>query len=179
MTGREWPGRDADYSGRVARAEFLLRPATLEDAEGAGAMHYASFVEAYTGLADASFWARASRERSIEGWRRMLQDGLEATIAEIEGSTVGLAITGPAVARGDLPPSRERELTNLYVLERHQGLGTALLEAVLPPGTSAQLWVARGNPRAVRFYERHGFAADGATDEGSTFGEIAAQRMVR
>jgi hypothetical protein len=45
-------------------------------------------------------------------------------------------------------------------------------------GSPAQLWVARGNPRAARFYERNGFVPDGATDDGS-FGGIAALRLVR
>ena len=51
--------------------------------------------------------------------------------------------------------------------------------AVLPPGSPAELWVASGNPRAVRFYERNGFTPDGTTDDGSAFGGIAALRMLR
>lgn len=112
-------------------ADVDLRPAVPSDAEAAGAMHFASFVETYSELADAEF--------------------------------------------------RERELTNLYVLARYQGagIGRVLLEAVLPVGAPAQLWVARGNPRAVRFYEREGFTADGASVDGAGFGGIAALRMVR
>lgn len=161
--------------------EVRLRPAVPDDAEDAGAMHYASFVETYADLADAGFWRRASRERSIENWRTMLSTGVEAMLAEADGSIVGVAITAPAVPRGEVAPLRGLELTNLYVLARHQGsgIGQDLLDAVLPAGAAAQLWVARGNPRAVRFYERNGFTADGAEDDGSAFGGIAALRMVR
>lgn len=41
-------------------------------------------------------------------------------------------------------------------------LGQALLETVLPAGTSAQLWAVESNPRGRRFYERNGFLADDA-----------------
>jgi GNAT superfamily N-acetyltransferase len=42
------------------------------------------------------------------------------------------------------------------------GVGHALLEAATG-GSPAYLWVLDGNVRAIGFYERHGFAFDGAT----------------
>lgn len=144
-------------------------------------MHFASFVETYSDLAAPAFWERATQERSIENWQRMLDGGTPAMLAEVGGTVVGLAVVAAAVTRDEIAPVRELELTNLYVLGRHQGsgIGAALLEAVLPAGASAQLWVAQANPHAVRFYERHGFAADGARVDGSGFGGIAALRMAR
>lgn len=169
------------YPSRMSAPTARLRPALLEDAESAGAMHLASFVETDSELAPAAFWEHATPERSIENWRRMLGSGIGATLAEVDGRIVGLAIVQPAAARGEIAAVREQELTNLYVLQSHHGtgIGQALLEAVLPAGAPAQLWVARGNPRAVRFYERNHFAADGAETDGATFGGIAALRMVR
>ncbi|SFK42698.1 GNAT family N-acetyltransferase [Cellulomonas sp. KH9] len=160
---------------------MLLRRAVPADAERAGTVHFTSWVETFTGLASPEFWARASQERSIATWRRLLDDGLDATLAEVDGEVVGLAIVGEATARNGHEPVRERELSNLYVLAAHHGtgIGQALLDAVLPRAAPAQLWAARGNPRAVRFYERNGFAADGATDDGSSFGGIEAVRLVR
>ena len=165
----------------MTAAEVRLRPAAPADAESAGAMHFASFVETYSELAAPDFWDRATDERSIENWRRMLAGGVPAMLAEVDSAIVGLAMVAPAVTRDGIEPVRERELTNLYVLAQHQGrgIGRALLEAVLPAGAPAQLWVAQGNPPAVRFYERHGFVADGATVDGSGFGGIAALRMAR
>jgi GNAT superfamily N-acetyltransferase len=165
----------------MPRSEPVLRRATPDDAEGAGSVHYASWVEAYTGLASPSFWERASQEHSVASWRRMLENGLDATVAEVDGAIVGLAIAGDARRTGSHAPVRDRELNNLYVLEAHYGtgIGQALLDAVLPPGTPAQLWVAEANPRACRFYERNGFARDGATDPGAAFGGITVVRMVR
>jgi GNAT superfamily N-acetyltransferase len=110
-----------------------------------------------------------------------VEDGLDATVAEVDGEIVGFAIVGDSHESGSHPPVRERELSNLYVLAAHHGTGTgqALLDAVQPPGAPAQLWAAQANPRPRRFYERNGFVPDGATDDGATFGGIAAIRMVR
>lgn len=51
----------------------------------------------------------------------------------------------------------------MYVRPDHHGtgVGTLLLEAVLPT-RPAELWVVEANPRARRFYEKHGFVPDGA-----------------
>ncbi|GAA4843319.1 GNAT family N-acetyltransferase [Luteimicrobium xylanilyticum] len=159
----------------------VLRAAVLEDADAVGLVHYTSWVETYTGLASTEFWERASAERSAAWWRGLIERGYPATVAEVDGEIVGLALAGESRATGGHEPVRDRELSNLYVLAAHhgRGLGRVLLDAVVPPGTPAQLWVASGNPRAVRFYERNGFEPDGATDDGARFGGIAALRMVR
>ena len=124
-------------------------------------MHYASFVETYADLADAGFWRRANRERSIENWRTMLSTGVEAMLAEADGSIVGVAITAPAVPRGKVAPLRGLELTNLYVLARHQGsgIGQDLLDAVLPAVHAAQWSCAATRGRcatAQRLHRRRG-----------------------
>jgi GNAT superfamily N-acetyltransferase len=62
--------------------------------------------------------------------------------------------------------------------ERHgTGIGALLLDAVLPPARPAELWAAEADPRARRFYEKHGFTPDGAslTDDLN----FALIRMVR
>ncbi|WP_255372045.1 N-acetyltransferase [Cellulosimicrobium sp. CUA-896] len=80
------------------------------------------------------------------------------------------------------PPVRELELHSLYVLAvwHGTGVGTALLEAAVPPGTPAELWVAESNGRARSFYRRHGFEADGTREASAPrFGGLAEIRMVR
>ena len=56
------------------------------------------------------------------------------------------------------------------------GLGHRLLVATLGE-RAAYLWVLAGNDRATGFYERHGFALDGAVDDGDAHGRHL--RMVR
>lgn len=169
------------YGRDMGIGDVVIRRAALEDAESVGTMHYASFVETYSSLASEDFWARASAQRSIENWERLLRSGFAASVAEVDRSVVGVAAAGEAVSRGEVQPVRDRELSNLYVLESHHGtgIGQALLGEVVPPGTAAQLWLARDNPRALRFYERNGFAPDGAENDGSGFGGIRAVRLVR
>ncbi|MEU4360523.1 GNAT family N-acetyltransferase [Promicromonospora sp. NPDC023987] len=74
---------------------------------------------------------------------------------------------------------RSDELWALYVLSERHGTGIAalLLDKALPLTAPAELWVSDANPRARRFYEKHGFTPDGTrfTDDLN----FAFIRMVR
>lgn len=67
---------------------------------------------------------------------------------------------------------REREIVQLYVdsFFAGQGIGGALLDFALQHFEIAYLWVLEKNPRAVAFYERHGFRYNGVWkyEEGTT-----------
>jgi hypothetical protein len=52
------------------------------------------------------------------------------------------------------------------------------IEAVLQDDP-AQLWVLRGNHRAIAFYERNGFAADGVVFIDQSEPSLVELRMVR
>src|SRR5699024_9423776 len=105
--------------------------------------------------------------RRIEHWTRWLTPGTpEADEGRFRvgrdaaGTVVGLAASGPPQ---DAEPVRERELSVLYVEAAWHGTGLAQdLVASLLGDAPASLWVAEDNPRARRFYEKLGFAADGA-----------------
>jgi GNAT superfamily N-acetyltransferase len=69
------------------------------------------------------------------------------------------------------------EIAGLYVHPDHwsKRVGHALIiraeQELLATGWSeAYLWVLRGNDRAVRFYERHGWRADGEEKFGDAGG---------
>jgi ribosomal protein S18 acetylase RimI-like enzyme len=104
-------------------------------------------------------------ERSWESWRDQA-DGTAAgverctLIAFADGTPVGIA----SVYR-DSAETDEGELLQFWVRPnwRSRGIGRALLEALVQWGAESGvrwLWagVAAGNDRAVRFYERQGFA---------------------
>lgn len=79
------------------------------------------------------------------------------------------------------PPPVSYHLDKLYALPRAHGtgVGQALLEAALPPGEPAYLWVLRGNPRAERFYRRNGFVDEGyAATSGPAWFHRPMFRMV-
>ena len=94
--------------------------------------------------------------------REVLLREFEVWLAEVDGAPVGfLALMRPDV------------LGHLYIAAPYtgHGLGGRLLELAqeqLPEGL--QLWAFQSNTGALRFYERHGFAAvewtDGDNEEG-------------
>jgi GNAT superfamily N-acetyltransferase len=95
-------------------------------------------------------------------------------VASYEGMLIGIAMSGPTLADAD-------GLQKLYLLYAYaafhgSGVGTALLNAVIAPTASAELWVADPNPRAQAFYRKNGFVADGSvkTEDG-----LRSVRMVR
>ncbi len=96
-------------------------------------------------------------------------------IAEVGDAVVGVAMAGPPE-----PPALpwRSHLYVLYVLAAHHGtgIGADLLDAVVPPGSSAALWVASENPRALAFYRKHGFVTDGTVQVDDGVREL---RMVR
>lgn len=177
-----WPGTAAAWvrwQGDPDRS-FTLRPAMAEDAYGCAMVHHTSWVETYSALLPAAHWETDTLERRTATWQRWLDGGFAVTVAESADQIIGFAMTHTGRQIGAHEPVRDRELYSLYVLSAHHGSGAgqALLDAVLPADVPAQLWVAAENPRARRFYERNGFAADGArfVDEMLDLAEV---RLVR
>lgn len=155
---------------------FHLRLATSGDAEGCAFVHHTAWVETYSELLPAHHWESDTLPLRTESWRRRLDGGQTVAVAESGGQIIGFAMTTPARTIGMHEPVRAVELSSLYVLAAHHGTGAghALLDAVLLPGSPAQLWVLEKNPRARRFYERHGFCFDGTryVDERLSLTEV-------
>lgn len=164
----------------AAPSSAVIRPATSDDAPGCAFVHHRSWVETYSALLRAEHWEADTVERRTATWQEWLAGELTVIVAEASGRGVGIAFANAGRAIGEHPPVRDRELWLLYVLSAHHGtgVGQALLDAVLPPGTPAQLWVAKENPRARRFYERNGFLADGARHVDDRVG-LTSVRHVR
>ena len=131
------------------------------------AIRVAGWHAAYGGLVDADFLrSYAVEEERVarrEAWLAAPVDGQVMLVAEDGGVLRGMAF---------LLPSRDddlddvAELAALYVEPscRFSGIGSALLVegfARMPQPAQA-LWVLEGNAPARRFYERHGFVADGS-----------------
>ncbi len=157
-----------------------VRAAVEGDVPLMARLHVESWRETYRGvmpdavLDDPEFIPR--RERF---WTAALTDPRYAAnriaVAEREGSLIGIAMAGPVI-ESDVKWAAQLYVLYTYAAVHGLGAGAALLDAVIEPKTSAGLWVAAPNPRAQKFYRKHGFLPDGANNVEDGVGEI---RMVR
>lgn len=156
---------------------WAVRAATVDDASGIARVHIRSWQETYVALVEPGELGDLSVERRAERWARDLADGSEAWVAECEGAVIGFSSTSGDHAERPRPV----ELGMLYVLaEFHgNGAGQALLDAAIGD-SPAFLFVARDNPRAIRFYERNRFVFDGVSEQFAfRHTPITSVRMVR
>lgn len=143
-----------------------VRPAVPADAAGLARVHIAAWRSAYVGIMPDAYLAELDEARFARGWERAIDEGVStALVGTIDGVVRGFATFG--VARDDEPvEDAQLYAFNLHPIAFGSGLATALhgeaLDALGAEGhTGAHLWVAEANPRARRFYEREGWAADG------------------
>ena len=127
---------------------FHLRPYRTEDEDAAIALWQQTWQQAYPGI---DFAARVTWWR--EHWRRELVPNAAIVVAEQDNTLIGFVTID---AKG--------YLDQLVVTPDHWGskLANALVDEAkrLSPGGIALL-VNKDNARAIRFYERNGFAHAG------------------
>jgi GNAT superfamily N-acetyltransferase len=140
--------------------------------------------------------ARVRQSFRTRPWQRMLVAVDPAAVDPAASGTVGYASFGPEMdvlnapwphpLTADGEGGRVAELYALYVRPAwwSTGTGHALMEKVLARSAAAgyrsiTLWVLRDNQRARRFYERAGFAPDGATNVLTGLGGVIEVRYRR
>jgi ribosomal protein S18 acetylase RimI-like enzyme len=164
----------------------LVRAPRPADAAAIARVHVDAWRETYVGMVPEHFYDEAAFARRREWWTAVLaRDPLPPRLVVADGpdGVVGFAQAGEARgpdAEKGFAPARELHLFTLYLLAAHHGSGAgqALLDAVLGDAP-AQLWVADGNARAIRFYERNGFRADGVECPDPRIAGLVDIRMVR
>lgn len=171
----------------------FVRLATIDDAPGIARVHVDAWREAYKGLIDADSLAALDVDQRADGWRRWLGNDpalnqeQHTCIVAVDGSD---AVAGWATYGTGRDPGWEHygELAGFYAHPSawSTGVGRAMAERVLSDLAAmgfkrSYLWVLRGNERAIRFYERAGWAADGGekTVEFRTGGDLRELRFVR
>jgi ribosomal protein S18 acetylase RimI-like enzyme len=168
---------------RDDETDVVVRPLRTGDADGIAFVHVTSWRETYRGLVPEEMYDDAALERRRIWWGEVIERAAAGTlrsttrVAELGGRIVGFATVGPT---REGHQERPLELGMLYTLaEVHgRGIGDALLAAVLGD-TPAQLWVAEENPRARRFYERHGFRWGGVRKLDDHLDGLAEVLLVR
>ena len=154
-----------------------IRPATVDDAEAIARVHIEAWRQTYSELVEPGEFDKLSVERRTARWRSKLEEDSDTWVALAGDEVIGFA--GARSHDGDAV--RPRELEYIYVLAAHHGtgIGQALLDEAIGD-VPAFVFVARGNPRAIRFYERNRFEFDGASEEYPLVRTpITSLRMVR
>ncbi len=163
-----------------------VRDGAGSDAETIARVHVDAWRETYSGVLARRHFAEEAFSRRKKFWAGYLS--LEPrpgrmVVAERGGALIGFANSGQAEgldAEHGFPPARSLHLFSIYLLAaaHGSGLGQSMLDAVLRDDP-AQLWVLRGNHRAIAFYERNGFAADGIEFSDGSEPSSVELRMVR
>ncbi len=161
-----------------------VRPAVPGEGRRIEEIRIAGWRDAYVGLfAQAWLDALEVTDERVVWWDEQLKEpptGTHVHVAEDDGAVRGFAVVRPCP---DEDLAAAGYLAGLYVEPGHQGngLGSALLTAglALLPQPVCALWVLEGNHVARRFYERHGFAADGARDVLTRGGTAAPEVRYR
>lgn len=169
--------------------EVQIREPVPGDAVALGRLHAEAWQVAYEGQMPDELLAGVTVERRTAMWERVTastrRERQRIAVADLGGTAVGFAWTGPC--RDDGCPEGAGELYAINVAPAcwRGGVGTALLaaahDALAADGFAlAVLWVLPGNDRARTFYERHHWRADGVTrDEESDGFVVPAVRYVR
>ena len=130
--------------------------------------------------APSAFASTHAREVGFDEaeWRRRIAAG-PWWLARADGAAVGLVA-------GYRTDDDVRHLVSMWVDAAHRGSGAAarLVEAVCrwaveDGGRAVSLWVADGNDRARRFYERLGFTGTGERQPLPSAPEIGEERLER
>ena len=138
---------------------IIKRMETDEEIRGKAFVHWKAWHEAYSDLISREYLDSLTYEK-CESMAFSWQDDL---IVAMDGNTViGFVSYG---SRGEEAPD-VGEIFALYILSEYYGTGVGLklMQAGLKKLSTypeVYLWVLKGNKRAIRFYEKCGFAPTG------------------
>lgn len=155
-----------------------VRPMREGDVHGVSTVRVNGWKAAYTGMVPQDYLDALTVTEDARVRRDMFGRGAGTAVhlvAEEDGAVVGWAALGPS--REDDREPRDGELLALYADPDRlgTGIGRALMRHILAAARERSfrrlvLWVIADNARARRFYERSGFAPDGATADWSVNG---------
>lgn len=165
VTGAAAPGSVAQRVNVVP-----MGPETVRGALEVKNLGWRQTFERY--IADGWLDAMDSRlDQDVAAWNTSLKRPGNRTRSAVavteDGEVVGMASAAPVLEESDrLATGAKWELFTMYVARAWQGSGVArrLADAVLGD-EPALLWVLEDNPRAHAFFEKLGFAPDGAREE--------------
>ncbi len=148
---------------------YVVRLATVDDADTTGALHVRSWQTAYRGMvSDAFLDAMSVEERQAvhrDHIANPVPDVRNWVVEDEGGHVVGWAATGPP--RDEDLDEQSHELYAIYLAPNAvgRGFGRALMERCLKDArergySEMVMWVLRANERAQGFYAAAGFGPD-------------------
>ena len=146
-----------------------IRAAAGADARAIAEVHVRSWQAAYRGQIPASVLAALSVDARAKWWEQTLGNPANRVlVAEETGRLVAFVNFGP-VRDEDADSDSVGEVYAIYCLAEFwdRGIGRKLMEAAIASlrdlnYAAVKVWVLDTNRRAIAFYRKLGFAADGA-----------------
>ena len=150
--------------------EFSIRRAKPEDAFALAALHHSSIKNAFSDLIPV--YANSRTPDDFERlWQARFDDSSCITSVLLRGEQI-VGLVSASVTRDNDADGTFGEVGRIYLHPAvwQKGHGAALLKTCEMDLESmgfktSKLWVFEPNKRAIRFYERNGYRADGKTKE--------------
>lgn len=145
--------------------QISVRSAVAADAHTLAALSIQVWLSTYTEGVSDLFARYVLSEFTPEKFLALVEaPDVSLLVAEVDALLVGYALVRSGVPQ-PLAPGADSELCTLYVQEpfTRSGVGSALLQAARAGNDKLWLMVNARNPRACRFYEKHGFVVKGRT----------------
>ena len=167
-----------------------IRQATSSDAKGIAQVHVTSWQSAYRGILPDDLLDNLSVQRSQNRWETILADPHSCVLVfEQNDQIIGFASLR-ASQNEDVDKKTVGEIGAIYLSpnEWRKGYGKRLHDAAIATlreqgFSEVTLWVLRDNQRAIEFYKKVGFRADGATKvdvrpDGVEFHEVRFRQRI-
>ena len=148
-----------------------------DEIKGKAYVHWKAWQEAYPGLVDQ----RYLDEQTLEKYEAKAYRWLDNIIVAKDGDRV-VGFVGYGKYRND-ELKNTGEIYAIYILAEYygQGVGYGLMQAGLSQVEAypqIAVWVLKENKRAIRFYERCGFHADGREETLQLGSPVTEIRMI-
>ncbi len=136
----------------------ICEMATAGEMDEKGFVHWKAWHETYTGLMPDDYLNNVTLEKCVKMAHKFPQNTL---LLKVNYKTVGFSCIGKSADVEDAD-----EIIAVYLLKEYHGkkLGYELLKQTLTLRKSNRpivLWVLKGNEKAIRFYQKVGFAFTG------------------
>ncbi len=146
--------------------QYMIRKATIADAQGIAEVHVQSWLETYKGIMPQSKLDSLSVSRSSQNWVLNINRGEIVYLAEVDNEIVGFTVGGKNRENNNCETGEANkcdcEMSCLYLIKKYQGYGIGrdlfltLTRIFSDLGyISMAIWVAEAN-NTRNFYSKMG-----------------------